>query len=138
MSTRCPECGQIVGCFGPFKPLGEQWLKGKLADLDAAGIEEPSCIGSDQSPLPTARQVPEWIAVSERLPEPNVCVLTWSERGGIGWDAYDEGGWIEHENTVALYEECAPKDISTLGSFEPTHWQPLPTPPASDTTEEKS
>jgi len=66
---------------------------------------------------------PEWIKVSDRLPEDGQMVLTWN-----GYqrtiDRFREG---ISENFVMskMVAQMSGEDIPT----EPTHWQPLPEPP---------
>ena len=70
-------------------------------------------------------QVPQWISVSERLPEApesewedSVAVLAWSKNNG---------------RAIAHY--VFDKDYGNRWSWEcvgpPTHWMPLPEPPAN-------
>ena len=70
----------------------------------------------------------EWIAVSERLPEPDQFVLA-----AIEWDR--PGNWVQK---VACYE---PRHYDTKytggfrvfgGSWCPSHWMPLPAPPGQE------
>jgi hypothetical protein len=62
-------------------------------------------------------QVPRWIAVSERLPEPNEPVLIYTEMLGRHVASVDEEGeWFCDYGGEWLFPDV-------------THWMPLPEPP---------
>jgi hypothetical protein len=83
---------------------------------------------------------PRWIPVSERLPDYMDTVLTYVSNAGthiVHCGYYDDGrdagvandftqeelrGWWAHTSCVGS------KRLD--GAFAPTHWMPLPTPPA--------
>ncbi|WP_440090117.1 DUF551 domain-containing protein [Pseudomonas fragariae (ex Marin et al. 2024)] len=77
----------------------------------------------------------EWIKCSDRLPGDDVCVI------GSGWNFGDEakGRWVEPTIYSTVDAEFHPLTGDELGnivadfdsSMKPTHWMPLPAPPAA-------
>lgn len=64
----------------------------------------------------------EWISVKERLPKDYEHVLAWEdETCFIAYPTIYNVRW-----TVAFTEDCN----GFTDTIEPTHWMPLPTPPA--------
>lgn len=60
----------------------------------------------------------QWIKCSERMPELKQEVLCINEWGDYEAGIYDVG-----------YIPGPPFFATTAGEFNPTHWQPLPSPP---------
>lgn len=82
------------------------------------------------SPLFTHPSPPEgmagWISVDERLPEPNVEVLC----AGQGWgNAYVTACYYDDERREWYPVNTHWTDATGCAQY-PTHWQPLPLPPA--------
>lgn len=73
--------------------------------------------------LPTV-QVPEWIPVTERLPEKSGQYLTYNEHGWFS--AYPYSIIHKQWNTQDWMSE---KSAKGLGINSITHWMPLPQPP---------
>ena len=82
----------------------------------------------DRNPVAAMTTLPEgfsmtivpqpWIPVEDRLPEPGETVLVW-HHGEV------QMAWLNHfTNGVAYFVR------DTHYNFEPTHWMPLPEPPA--------
>ena len=62
---------------------------------------------------------PDWIPVSERLPEAGQTVMLWNYVDHrLGWLKYTANGVAYFFSTQ---DEC---------NIEPTHWMPLPAPPS--------
>ena len=64
----------------------------------------------------------EWIKVSERLPEDNETVITFSSLGEIEVLTYDNH---DIKDTFVKYG-------GLVRVFNITHWQPLPPPPKAE------
>lgn len=65
----------------------------------------------------------EWIGVDERLPEPNLPVLTYGRKGGVGIGYVTDSSVSEYKRSNKLYF------YARYGDKLPTHWMPLPEPP---------
>jgi hypothetical protein len=60
-----------------------------------------------------------WIQVSERLPEASMDVLVWTGSVMVIARLVNDGG-----------TQCWDSDDEVVDLFPPTHWMPLPEPPA--------
>jgi hypothetical protein len=65
----------------------------------------------------------EWISVEERLPEPDTFAIV-ATKDGVCEALYGLGG-IESPNDPPYWM------VSGYGEVWPTHWMPLPEPPAN-------
>ena len=65
----------------------------------------------------------EWIGVDERLPEPNLPVLTYGRKGGVGIGYVTDSSVSEYKRSNKLYF------YARYGDKLPTHWMPMPEPP---------
>ena len=82
-----------------------------------AMVEEACRLGAE-----ALRERPEWIPVTERLPEDRSDVLVvayWHERWNVymGWCAPERAEWSVHDG------------IGDRDDVAVTHWMPLPEPP---------
>lgn len=86
---------------------------------DAAdAIEELSDWWKKYEALAEMVQMPRWISVKERLPEPYSWVL------GFGFG--------ETEMPIEVFYDGSEWKDSVLGGWYITHWMPLPAPPKED------
>lgn len=80
--------------------------------------------------------VPEWIPVSERLPEEGLCVLLACEYADTPVVGYLEHGmwWADTEHyEVSCGAYCyGGKVTGCLTDSRITHWMPLPAPPSAE------
>ena len=58
----------------------------------------------------------DWLAVTEQLPEPTVCVLVAYSNGVVGVDAWGHDGWMGEDLSIGVI----------------THWMPMPEPPKEE------
>lgn len=75
---------------------------------------------------------PQWYGI-ETAPRDGKAVLLWVPADD-GWDAYVASGW--YESGVFDRRWYAAMDENPL-SPQPTHWMPLPTPPAGGSDEQE-
>lgn len=108
---RCPRCGgnklrldwNTVAGFQVFCEADESHYWDALEVVDFSKFFSPA-------------QSPQWISVSERLPEAGVLVLVYDATGNtLVIDLESDGTW------------ASPRKTSRTAV---THWQPLPAPPA--------
>ena len=108
---------QALRCIPKFGKDG--WMKSDMAGVAFAAADrianQSTYILALQKEIERLRaQLPRWIPVTERLPEPTVCVLIAdATTGNMDVDAWGHDGWMSED----LYD----------GSI--THWMPLPEPP---------
>ena len=104
MLRTCAERDSCIGWREACPHLGTGVCDNK-AEKAADAIEEL---------LQKTQQLPRWIPVAERLPEPYTWVLVSAEKHEVAFDAfYDGAQW---------------KD-AVLNGLIVTHWMPLPEPP---------
>ena len=95
-------------------------------DTEKVCMDAANQIERDQKEIAELRgNVPQWIPVTERLPEDRGTVLVvvyWHERWGVhlGWCARERGAWNVH---VGFADRS---DVAV------THWMPLPEPAKED------
>lgn len=65
----------------------------------------------------------KWISVNDRLPAPNLPVLTYGRKGSVGIGYVTESSVSEYKRRNKLYFYVR------YGDNLPTHWMPLPKPP---------
>lgn len=94
------------------------------------GIDHVCDVERKRAALPPAVQVPQWISVEERLPEPKIPVLA----AGPMYNDAANGYWQE----VLFWDGgkwciwCIDDDAGTSWEgYSPTHWMPLPPSPTS-------
>ncbi len=66
-------------------------------------------------------QIPRWISVEERLPEPNECYLFF-----IPWNKSIRTGFVTVDGIIKLDDYGVTYDFSLM---RPSHWCMLPAPP---------
>jgi hypothetical protein len=69
-------------------------------------------------------QVPRWISVTERMPEPDTFAIV-ATKHGVCEALYGLAG-IESPNDPPYWV------VANYGEVWPTHWMPLPAPPSDD------
>jgi hypothetical protein len=133
------------------RPEGYEDVHPELV-LDDANINpafEAEIVTSDTSITHAARAEPvAWIAVTDRLPEDGVQVLTlrpsedwmWDDNERYGMDMRDEGVWVAHNNDREHFEAvggagaAGPGEVCAGPSEDApyTHWAPLLPLPDTD------
>lgn len=109
--------------YGPYSTRRE-WMNGSERDLAWAAWQAATAAASRRSPPPAAEA--GWINVEERLPEKGQQVI-----------AYRPTATLTQDEPVAFVRYTGRPNTSWQGiehGFDhichPTHWMPLPPPPA--------
>lgn len=132
--------------LAPAVPSAHWWYRDStdewVLELNAAGDDMsithrwPGKTKDDALRGMSAPAVPEWIPVSERLPEEGQCVLLACEYADAPVVGYQKHGtwWADtehHEVSCGAY--CyGGKVIGCLKDSHVTHWMPLPAPPSAE------
>ena len=126
----CPHCGKEQYThepddIGTYYCLEECEHCGELFWYSIEVSRSYSVMDYDQNGLVSlgVGRMSEWIGVDERLPEPNLPVLTYGRKGGVGIGYVTDSSVSEYKRSNKLYF------YARYGDKLPTHWMPMPEPP---------
>jgi uncharacterized protein DUF551 len=118
--------------------LWEAWQAASAPSGNAGSQPADSGKQPSEQALPDSREMPGqrsgWISVKDRMPKFGILVLVANQAWYPGWPKVmhghldSEGEWCGH---YADLERCGQPTEKGLPTSEPTHWMPLPDPPAS-------
>ena len=94
-------------------------LNNKCDPYECIDVKCYKCDEAVEMAIEALQQEPEWIPVSERLPEEGLTVLILAENGHIEFGQRDENKWEWLAESIADYWTEAEEVIA---------WQPLPEP----------
>ena len=105
---------------GPYDTRNDIWLMKQAADaIESLSEDNAALNGTIENLLEQIKDLgkPNWIPVTERLPEKSCKCLVYTERGEYG--GYDITTYNSMTMTFLDYE---------IGCEKVTHWMPLPPP----------